>query len=362
MRIDELDTPALLIDIDRVERNVKRLAAYCREHNLKLRPHTKTHKLPELSRLQVENGAWGITVAKVGEAEVMAQGGLDNILIAYPLLGGAKAQRLAALARGRRITVGLDSRESAESVAEAARAAGTPIDVLVEIDTGFHRCGVTVAELPALARAVAAMDGLRFAGIMFYPGHLHIGPEQQPPAMALQNSIVEEALAALKRDGIECGIVSGGSTPTWYNSHLIRGMTEIRSGTYIYNDRNTVYMGAAEMDDCALTVLCTVVSTAVPERIMLDGGSKTLSSDGHLGGAAMGYGEIFGRPDLVVAKLNEEHGHIVARDRHGIATGDKVRVLMNHACACMHLHENVYLHRGDEVVGCYRVAGRGKLQ
>ncbi len=372
MRIDELDTPALLIDLDRVERNVKKLADYCRRHTLRLRPHTKTHKLPELARMQVENGAWGVTVAKVGEAEVMAQGGLANILIAYPVLGADKTERVAALARSCAVTVALDSRESADALSAAAHAAGITLDILVEVDTGFHRCGVPAAgppgrdgaaEVVRLARAVAALPGLRFAGLLFYPGHIQMEPAQQAPALQQQNELLEQTVAALEGQGLPCEIVSGGSTPTRFNSHLMPRLTEIRPGTYIFNDRNTVHLKAAEPDECALSVLVTVASAAVQRQIIVDGGSKTFSSDRHLGGPERGYGEILGRPDLLLTGLSEEHGHVAAPEgRGGIRVGDRLRVIMNHACACMHLHEHVYLHRGGEVVACYRVAGRGKLQ
>jgi len=370
MKIHELDTPALLIDLDRVERNLARVADYCRQHKLKLRPHIKTHKIPELARMQVERGAWGITVAKVGEAEAMAQGGVDNILVAYPVLGPSKAARLAALARNCAVSVALDSRESAEALSAAAAAAGVILNILVEIDTGFHRCGLSftkekadAAALVELARAVASLPGLRFAGLMCYPGHIMVEPAQQPDLLREQNELLQKAVAALESHGLRCEVVSGGSTPTRFLSHLVPRLTEIRPGTYIFNDRNTVHLKAAQPEECALSVMVTVVSTAVDRQIVADGGSKTFSSDRHLGGGELGYGEVLGRPDLRLTSLSEEHGWIAAPEGRGdIRVGDRLRILMNHACACMHLHEFAYTHRGEEVVGCYRVAARGKLQ
>ncbi len=370
MKIYELDTPALLIDLDCVEKNLAQLADYCRQHHLRLRPHTKTHKLPELARMQVERGACGVTVAKVGEAEVMAEAGIENILIAYPVLGPDKAARVAALARTCAISVAIDSREAADSLSAGAHAAGVTLDILVELDTGFHRCGVPpvgnetgAPTLVKLARAVAALPGLRFAGIMFFPGHIHVQPERQPELIRRQNEILARAIEALESQGLPCQVVSGGSTPTRFNSHLMPQVTEIRPGTYIFNDRNTVHLKAAQPDDCALSVLVTVVSAAVDKQIIVDGGSKTFSSDRHLAGPELGYGEVLGRPDLLLAGLSEEHGHIAApQGRGGIRVGDRLRVIMNHACVCVNLHETAYLHRGDEVVNCYRVAGRGKLQ
>lgn len=370
MTIYELDTPALLIDLDRMERNLDRLADYSRAHRLRLRPHTKTHKLPELARMQMEKGAVGITVAKTGEAEVMSEGGLENILIAYPIVGAEKAARVAALARVRAVTVSLDSPEAAESLSTAAAKAGAGLDILVEIDTGFHRCGVPPAadssgELPVvkLARQVASLPGLRFAGIMFYPGHVKVRPSEQGPLLEAQNTILDETAQALDRAGLPCPIVSGGSTPSWANSHRMPQVTEIRPGTYIFNDRNTVYLGAASPDDCALTVLVTIVSTAVDRQLIVDGGSKTFSSDLHVAGREQGYGEVLGRPDLLLEAMTEEHGHVAAPEGlRGLRVGDRLRMVMNHACAATHLHERVYLHRGEEVVDCLRVAGRGKLR
>jgi D-serine deaminase-like pyridoxal phosphate-dependent protein len=190
-----------------------------------------------------------------------------------------------------------------------------------------------------------------------------VRPEQQAPLMAAQNEILERALEALERAGLACAVVSGGSTPSWANSHLMPRVNEIRPGTYIFNDRNTVYLGAARPEDCALSVLVTVVSTAVDKQLIIDGGSKTFSSDPHVAGTEYGFGEVLGRPDLLLTAMTEEHGHVAApHGLKGLRVGDRLRLVMNHACACMHLHEQAYLHRGEEVAECCRVAGRGKLQ
>jgi D-serine deaminase-like pyridoxal phosphate-dependent protein len=364
MKIQDLDTPALLIDAERMEKNLAEMAGYCRAHNLHLRPHVKTHKIPELARMQLESGAHGITVAKVSEAEVMADAGLDDILVAYPIVSPAKAERVAALARGCLISVALDSRESAECLSAACSAAGVAIGVLVELDAGFHRCGL--ADLPAvvaLASAVAALPGLRFAGLMVFPGQIKMPAAEQEPLLRAIDEQLGETIAALRSQGLNCEVVSGGSTPTASNCHLMPHLTEIRPGTYIFHDRNTVQLGAATLERCALSVLVAVVSTAVEGQLVVDGGSKTFSSDRHVAGNEMGYGEVVGRPDLLMTALTEEHGHVAApQGLGGVKTGDKLRIVPNHCCTCMHLHENAYLHRGDEVVECYRVAARGKLQ
>lgn len=364
MKIEELDTPALLIDVDRMGKNLAEMADYCRSHGLRLRPHVKTHKIPELARMQMESGAHGITVAKVSEAEVMAAAGLDNILIAYPIVSPAKAARVAALAREHLISVALDSREAAECLSAACSAAGVAIDVLVELDAGFHRCGLaSLHEVVDLAATVAALHGLQFAGLMFFPGQIKVPPAQQAQVLRTIDETLGEAIAVIESQGLHCEVVSGGSTPTAFSSHLLPHLTEIRPGTYIFHDRNTVHLGAAALDRCALSVLVTVVSAAIEKQLIVDGGSKTFSSDRHVAGAEMGYGEVLGRPDLVMTAMTEEHGHVAAPGGlGGVKIGDKLRIIPNHCCTCMHLHDYAYLHCGDEVVEYYPVAARGKLQ
>jgi D-serine deaminase-like pyridoxal phosphate-dependent protein len=349
--IADLDTPAVLIDLDKVEANLQRAQAYADTHGLKLRPHIKTHKIPALARRQLELGAIGITCQKLGEAEVMADAGLDDILLTFNLLGPAKLQRLVALARRARLSVTLDNAIVAEELAEAMQQAGLLLPVLVECDTGGERCGVqTPDEAVRLARLVDGLEGLKFQGLMTYPAK---------GRTAATAAWLGEAVAALGRDGLAPAVVSTGGTPDIYRAHEVASATEHRPGTYIYSDRyQTAYVGGLE--DCALRVLTTVVSRPTEGRAILDAGSKTLSSD-TLG--LEGFGHVVEYPQLVIEKLSEEHGHVGcsasnARPR----IGERVTIIPNHACVISNLHDVVYGVRGERVERLLRVEARGKVQ
>jgi D-serine deaminase-like pyridoxal phosphate-dependent protein len=361
MRIWDLDTPALVIDLDIMERNLQRTAAYASERGLRLRPHTKTHKIPALARMQIRMGAAGVTVAKTTEGEVMLKAEPKELLVAYPVLGKSKMDRLVGLAKETSVTVSLDSIIVARAISEAARDANVTIGVLVEIDVGLHRVGVTTEEaLRQLALGIADLPGLRFDGIAFYPGHIKQMDALATVPLVEIESTIREALQTLKRAGLEARIISGGSTPALYWSHLIPSMNEIRPGTYIFNDRNTVISGACEWEDCAANVLTTVVSTSVPNRVILDGGSKTFSSDRS---AEPGFGRIIEAPDAEFEKMNEEHGFVDPKQcSRKWRVGEKVRVIPNHICVAMNLQERVYGYRGEEVAEVWEVEGRGKLQ
>ncbi len=364
MRISDLDTPAVLIDLDIMERNLSRMAAYTREHGLALRPHTKTHKIPDLARRQIRYGACGITVAKVGEAEVMAAAGLEDILVAYPVVGEQKIERLMAVARQARVTVALDSLEAAEGISCGAERHRLTIGVLLEINVGFGRCGVEAGpEAVELAGKIAALPGLKFRGVMVYPGHFLTAPEKQEELLVEQQEILKRILDLFRQAGIPLEVISGGSTPSAFLSHRMPGVNEIRPGTYIFNDRNTVGTGACAPEDCAASVLVTVVSTAVPKRAILDGGSKTFSSDRLRTGAATGFGLIVEDPRAVLAGFSEEHGHVdlSASDR-GYRVGERLRVIPNHVCAMMNMHDEAYGVRGETVEVVWKVEGRGKIR
>ena len=363
MTIDELETPAVLVDLDVMESNIARLADYAREHDLCLRPHTKTHKIPSLARMQVQAGSHGITVAKSGEAEVMAAAGLDNILIAYPILGSMKLGRIAQLARTKRITIAIDSTVTAEAISQAAQASGSTIDLLVEIDVGMRRCGVATPEdAEGLAKAIGKLPGLRFAGLNLYPGHIWVPPADQSIPLAQVAEKLASVLDRLSKSGIECRIVSGGSTPTAYQSHLIADLTEIRPGTYIFNDRNTMGVGACSLADCALRVLVAVVSTAVPGRAIVDGGSKTFSSDRWISGEKEGFGLITEHPEIVFESMSEEHGHLsLLQSSHQPKIGERLSIIPNHVCACVNMHDRIWYHRNGVVEGFWSTEARGRV-
>ena len=363
MTIHDLDTPAILIDLDVMERNLARMADYARTHQLRLRPHTKTHKIPALGARQLAHGAVGLTVAKTGEAEVMIHSGTPDLLIAYPTIGARKLARVAALARSVRVTMSLDSAEAARALSEAAAAAHVEIGVLAEIDVGLNRVGVTIGpELTTLLQTIASLPALRLEGLAFYPGQVKkLDAEGEAEITAIRNRLAQ-ALALTKESGFECPIVSAGSTPTWSHSHGISGVTEIRPGTYIFNDRNTVLSGACDWSDCAASILTTVVSTARPGQVIIDGGSKTFSSDRLANSSEVTFGKLLEDDAARFHKMNEEHGFVdTSQCSRAFRVGDRARLIPNHICVAMNLHEQVYGVRGERVEEIWRVEARGKL-
>ncbi|MFO1248762.1 MAG: D-TA family PLP-dependent enzyme [Alphaproteobacteria bacterium] len=352
MRISELETPVPVIDLDRVEANLKKMQDYCDAHGLKLRPHIKTHKIPAFAHRQVELGACGITCQKLGEAEVMSQAGMNDILISYPMVWVGKAARLAEVAKHTKLRVAVDSSEALNTVADAAKAAGVTIGVLVEFDSGAKRTGVTsVAEALTLAQRVVQLPGLRFDGLMTYP------------STAATSVFVAEAKKQFTEAGIDIPVVSGGGTPNAWTAHEIPGLTEVRVGTYIYQDRSTVAMGAATLDECALHVHATVVSHPTPDRAIIDAGSKSLSSDRAPPEAGEGYGLVLDYPGAVVERLNEEHGILdLSKCAKKPAIGERIRILPNHVCVVTNLHDEVAVSRNGELVDRWQVAARGKTR
>jgi D-serine deaminase-like pyridoxal phosphate-dependent protein len=361
-RVDDLDTPAIVIDLDVMERNLARVSDYAREHSLRLRPHTKTHKIPALARRQLQLGAAGITAAKVGEAEVMLAAEAPELLLAFPIVGSRKLARLAEVAKKTAVTVALDSLAAAEQLSIAAHAAQVEIGVLAETDVGLGRVGVAPGDLQALIQSIRGLPNLRWEGIAFYPGQikkLDASGEQELEKVA---GLLEQTLCDLARAGLKPRIVSGGSTPTLFHSHRMPGLNEIRPGTYIFNDRNTVLSGACGWDDCAASILATVVSTAKPGQMIVDGGSKTFSSDRPSSGSEVSFGRVVESPESVFARMNEEHGFIELRDAPPFRVGDRVHIVPNHICVAMNLHESVYGVRNGAVEQVWRVEARGKLQ
>lgn len=346
--IADLDTPVVLIDIDRVEANLQRAQAHATELGYALRPHIKTHKLPRFAKRQVELGAVGITVQKLGEAEVMADAGLADIFLPYNILGPKKLARLKALNERVTLSVTADSPDTLVGYA-ATFTAGKPLTVLIECDSGGGRCGVqTPAQALALARQIALAPGLRFGGLMTYPP-LH-GVEKS-------NAWLTEAVALFQQAGIAVPRVSSGNSPDMW-APAAAPVTERRPGTYIYYDRFQVKERAAGLDDCALSVLVTVVSRPTATRVVIDAGSKSLTSD-LLG--MEGFGLVMGT-DLTVKGLSEEHGVIelpVASDWPRI--GERLRIVPNHACVISNLFDTVTLISGDEVREVVPVAARGRV-
>ena len=363
MLIHELDTPALIVDLDVMERNLSRMAEYCREHDLRLRPHTKTHKIPELARKQINSGATGITVAKLDEAEVMIDAGLDDVLIAYPIVGPTKTQRLADLAQRATITIALDSETAARGISAAAAKRESNVNILVELDVGFGRCGVAnETDALRLAQFVASLPRLNFQGLMFFPGHFGVDPEQRKILRAQVNELLDRCRETFVRVAIPLNTISGGSTPSRYETHLFHGVNETRPGTYIFNDRNTVGVAAASIADCALLVLVTVVSTSVSGHAVIDGGSKTFSSDRYQAEHGRGFGLVKDDRAIEIERFSEEHGHLnIAGSERRYRVGDRLTVIPNHVCSTVNMHDEIYGVRGERVETVWRVAGRGKV-
>jgi len=355
-----LETPVPLVDLDRLERNLDRMARYAAEHRLGLRPHIKTHKAVRVASEQIGRGAVGLTCATPREAEVMSAVTHD-VLVAHPPVG-LKADRLARLPAEVDLMVALDSVESVETLARAARSANRPVRVLVELDLGMHRVGVpAVEQAVALAKLVQERPPLVYAGINFYPGHIRVPPSEQDRLLERLNDALQAALRKLEAGGVAPGIVSGGSTPTAFRTHDLQGLTEFRPGTYVYQDRSSVSLGTCEHADCAFTVLATVVSTAVPGQAVVDSGSKALGREPRDLDASGGYGELLDRPEVIVKGMSEEHGILdLSRTSWKPVVGDQVRIIPNHVCIVTHLNDTIVGIRGGQVVERYSVEARGR--
>lgn len=361
--IDQIPTPAILIDASIARRNLDQMAAYVQSHSLKLRPHTKTHKSAKIGRMQMERGAVGLTVAKVGEAQVMAEVAGD-LLVAYPGVDRYRCGQLAALARSKAIHVAVDSTVAADALADAARSAGSVIGILVDLDVGHHRTGVqTPADALQLARHISGQPGLRLDGLLFFPGQIAGAPATQESPMRQLDSLLGEILGLWRHSGLEARIVSGGSTPTALRSHFVKHLTEIRPGTYVYNDMNCVHGGYAQLSDCAARIVSTVISIAVPGQIVLDAGSKTLTSDRCGPAPDSGHGLIVEYPEAKISKLSEEHAQVdVSRCGKKPQIGDRVSVVPNHICPCINLQDRVWWHELGAAPIPLTVDARGKVQ
>jgi D-serine deaminase-like pyridoxal phosphate-dependent protein len=360
--LEEIPTPALVIEAAAVKRNIKRLADYCAKHHFGLRPHTKTHKSRMLARLQIEAGAIGLTMAKVGEAEQMAAVS-EDLLLAYPAVDAARTTRLGALAREKTLRVAIDTSAAVEALDRAAREAESTIGILVEIDVGMHRTGVATAEESLnLAQQIEKAAGLRLDGIMCYPGHIGAPAAEQAAPLAAVTAQLQEAIDLWARHGLRAEIVSGGSTPTAYQSHLVGLYTEIRPGTYIFNDVNTVRGGFCEWQDCAARIVCTVVSDAVKNQIVIDAGTKTLTSDLCAPARESGNGYVVEYPEARISRLSEEHGQVdVSQCERRPKVGDRVTVIPNHICPCVNLQDALWWLEADGSARQIAVDARGML-
>lgn len=357
----ELPSPAVFIDLDVAERNIERLARVAREIGIQVRPHIKAHKSVYLARKQLEAGACGVTVAKLGEAEVMCEHGINDILVAYPIVGEEKLTRLRRLLRRARITTTVDSMEVARGLATLGTKE-RPLPVLIEIDAGIHRCGRQLGEEALrLAQEVSQLEGLAIQGLFTYNGQIYESrsrTELEASAKA-EAKLLTDAAALFTSHGLSVSVLSGGSTPATLVLDQMRGLTEIRPGNYVFHDVTALDLRVAKEEDCALRVLATVVSVPLPGYATIDAGSKTLTSD--LAIHRDGYGRVVGMPDIKIVKLNEEHGYLrYDPARRQLKVGDRVEIIPNHACVIPNLFDSIYGLRGDEMEVEIRIEARGK--
>ena len=361
MTLDSTPTPAVLIDLDVVERNVAAMAERARRAGVRLRPHAKTHKTIEIGRLQMAAGAVGLSVAKVGEAEVFAAAGFEDLFVAYPVVGEDKGRRLLALADRARLAVGVDSSDGARTLDAVFRASGRRLDVLLKVDVGFHRVGVSPDQAVQAAQSLSDLSGLRLRGVFTHAGHAYLAgsPDGVAEVGRSEGSILVETAQRIRDSGIEIEEVSVGSTPTARHAMAIPGVTSCRPGNYVFHDASQVSLGVCGMEDCAMTVLATVVSVPAPDRAVVDAGSKTLSSD-PLRPSGPGHGFIVGRRSRI-ARLSEEHGVIDVVAGESYRVGERVRILPNHACVVSNLHDRLLGMRGGRVEKEVTVAARGRV-
>jgi D-serine deaminase-like pyridoxal phosphate-dependent protein len=376
VQLSDLPTPQVLIDHTRAMNNIARVQALASAAGVRLRPHAKTHKSPIVARWQIDGGAVGICCAKVGEAEVFVAAGIHDIRLPYPV-SPSNAPRLFPLMDRASISIIVDHLDVARGWSDAMQRAGRALDVLIKVDVGFHRCGIDPHADPlGFIQSVASLPGLRLRGLLSHAGQAyHAESEDELSAIARQEA---DTLASLRARAASSGIaldeISVGATPTLRFSAGQQGITELRPGNYVYFDRTQVALGAASLDDCALTVLATVVSKH-PGRIILDCGSKTLTNDQARGiSKAAGYGAVLaGDTDnldyareideaLTIERLSEEHATVRVTGETRLEPGDRVRVLPNHSCVVSNLVDVVRLVDGDQVIDTLLVAARGRIQ
>jgi D-serine deaminase-like pyridoxal phosphate-dependent protein len=354
--IQELDTPALLIDLDILAANIEAMAAFFRIGPAHLRPHVKSHKIPQIARLQVAAGAPGVCAAKVGEAEAMVAGGIEDVLVANQVVGRVKMERLVGLAERARTSVAVDDPDNVAALSRAAKERGVTIGVLVEVDVGMSRCGVNGPEAALrLVRQVLDRPGLEFRGLMGYEGHAmgikDAVEREEACRKAMQQ--VTEAAAYVGSHGIPVNEVSGGGTMTYDIAGRFPGMTEIQAGSYALMDTNFRNMGSPFR--CAMTLLAMVMSTPREGVVIADAGMKSLSTD-------FGLPEVKDRPGIQLRKLSEEHARLELAQGVKLRPGDKLELLPSHGCTTVNLHDVAYAVRGGRVEDIWPITGRGKSQ
>lgn len=359
-----VDTPVMVVDLAILRHNLDSMATRARSYGVALRPHAKTHKSPDIARMQLEAGAIGLTCAKLGEAEVLVdQGGVEDILIAYPIVGEAKIGRLLALMERAQVTVALDSREAAAALSTAMAAAGASLDVFIEVNTGQDRAGALAgAEAACLALDVARLPGLRVTGVMTHEGHAGFSAPDVIAATAEDagNALVETA-ERIRAAGLPIHHVSVGSTPASWYTPRVSGVSELRPGTYVFNDNSAFRHGRIGPGDCAARIVATVVSRPAPDRAIIDAGSKALALDPSP--SHSGHGYIVGHAGATIARLSEEHGVVsLPPDEPGLTIGERVEIIPNHVCPAVNLTDELYIISDGRILDTWPVAARGKVR
>jgi D-serine deaminase-like pyridoxal phosphate-dependent protein len=354
---EDLDTPALLIDLDVMEANIQKMADFFADKPAHLRPNTKTHKCPVLAQKQIDSGANGITCAKVGEAEAMVAGGIKDILIANEIIGALKIARLMRLASQADITVSVDNPQNVADLSEAAQAAGLKLKVLVEVNVGMNRCGVAPGSAAVeLAQIIAQARGLEFAGITGYEGHVVFVQD-----FAERKQKAEEAMALLldskgliERAGLEVRVVSAGGTGTYNITGTYPGVTEVEAGSYILMDGKYGSLDGLEFNN-ALSLLTTVVSRPKPDLVITDGGMKSITHE-------FGLPVVKEVPGATIFKLAEEHGLIKLECEQNLQPGDKIEIVPSHGCTTINLHNQYLGLRNGRLEAIWDITGRGRSQ
>lgn len=359
-------TPALVVKVDILERNLARMAELARREGVRLRPHAKAHKCVEVARRQIELGACGLTVAKLSEAEVMLRAGIRDIFIAYQIVGEDKIERLASMSRQARLTTAVDSLQGVEALDRAGRAAGVVFPVMVEVDSGLRRCGTLPGEPTLnLARQICRLQNLELRGLFTHAGHAYAASSSDEVTRIAREEVAAVTSTAdlLRRDGIPVGEVSVGSTPTAWADADRTGITELRPGNYVFHDATQQALGSAGFSDCALRIVTTIISRPAHNRLVIDAGAKTLALDRGAHGTSLlkGFGLIPGHPEITIARLSEEHGILEVPDSCPLEVGARLEIIPNHACTAINLAEHLYVLKGDRIVARWDVAARAKV-
>ena len=366
LRKSELDTPALIVDIDELKRNIADMAEFAASQGIQLRPHAKTHKTPQIAALQLEAGAVGLTVAKLSEAEVFIEAGCRDILVAYPLVGESKHRRLIELCQRANITTVVDHPDIAEGLSRSLSVAGLELPVMVEVDTGLGRCGVAPGT-PAneLAHQVARMPGLSFAGLLTHEGHAQLAgaPDQVRATGLSAGQMMAETAELIRKSGLEVPIISVGLTATAKITATVAGVTETRPGIYVFYDRSEVLHQVVPPERCAARVLATVATRPTADRVILDAGTKALTSDrAGVSPPVGGHGIVVDHTEWDINSLSEEHGGTSIPADDPVKIGERVEIIPNHICPVVNLFDRMYITQGVRVIDEWPVAARGKSQ